>query len=65
MRYRRLKKAEGIRLFKNIIFPEIALDFLHNSKAKGTKQSVENTRLLRSARNDSGNPVASQGESSS
>jgi hypothetical protein len=35
MRYRRLKKSEGIRLFKDIIFLEIALDFLHNSLVEG------------------------------
>ena len=34
MRYRRLKKAEGIRLFKDVVFLEIPLDFLHNSLSK-------------------------------
>ena len=35
MRYRRLKKAEGIRLFKDVVFLEIPLDFLHNSDVEG------------------------------
>jgi hypothetical protein len=34
MRYKRLKKQEGIRLFKDIVFSQIALDFLHNSLSK-------------------------------
>jgi hypothetical protein len=34
MRYRRVEKAGGIRLFKEIIFLEIPLDFLHNSLSK-------------------------------
>ena len=31
MRYMRLKKQEGVRLFKDTIFYKITLDFLHNS----------------------------------
>ena len=37
MRYRRVKKAEGIRLFKDVVFLEIPLDFLHNSGAEGLR----------------------------
>jgi len=35
VRYMRLKKQEGIRLFKDIVFPQLPLDFLHNSKVEG------------------------------
>jgi hypothetical protein len=38
-RYRRVKKAEGIRLFKDIIFLEIPLDFLHNSGVEGLRMT--------------------------
>jgi hypothetical protein len=31
MTYMRLKKHEGIRLFKDMLFSKITLDFLHNS----------------------------------
>jgi hypothetical protein len=30
-----LKKQEGIRLFKDIVFSKITLDFLHNSIVEG------------------------------
>lgn len=35
MKYVRLKKQEGIRLSKDTIFSQIALDFLHNSTVEG------------------------------
>jgi hypothetical protein len=35
MRYMRLKKQEGVRLFKDIVFSKITLDFLHNSRVEG------------------------------
>ena len=35
MRYMRLKKQEGVRLLKDIVFSKIPLDFLHNSPSKG------------------------------
>jgi hypothetical protein len=34
MTYMRLKKHEGIRLFKDMLFSNITLDFLHNSLSK-------------------------------
>jgi len=37
MRYMRLKKQEGVRLLKDIVFSKIPLDFLHNSLSKGRR----------------------------
>lgn len=37
MTYIRLKKHEGIRLFKDMVFSKIALDLLHNSSSKGRR----------------------------
>ena len=34
IRYMRLKKQKGIRLFKDVVFFQRALDFLHNSLSK-------------------------------
>jgi hypothetical protein len=40
VRYMRLKKQEGIRLFKDIVFPQLPLDFLHNSMSKDLCEGV-------------------------
>ena len=47
MRYRRVEKAEGIHLLKDIVFLEIPLDFLHNRIIEGLKDEFLEVFTLR------------------